>query len=635
MSFRHDINFLRCFAVLSVLLFHFEVTAISGGFAGVDIFFVISGFLMTKIIFQGIDHGSFSLIKFYISRAKRIIPALAFLCLCLVIIGWFILLPTEYRQLGKHATSSLVFLSNIIFSAEAGYFDTASHEKLLLHTWSLSIEWQFYILYPLLILLFKKLVGAPQLRVTLLLLTLALFLYNLFVNYVGDGSQYFSLLCRSWEMLLGGVAYLYPLKASKSTRAMLAYIGITGLITSIFLVDSSYQWPGTMTLLPVLATFLVIFADHKDGRIFSLKPFNLLGNISYSVYLWHWPIAVLCVRAFGEISAIHAIFGIVISLLLGYLSFIFIEQSFKNFNNSLKLASYSLVSLVTVLVVTVSIYLVNGAPYESRFAKNIIVADQEFLNREPRKGRCLSEKATSSPRCTYGPEKSLPDLILIGDSHASTMVNAVVKSLPSDSSVLFIAQAGCPTIKGVTLNNSNAESCRSFIDNELANIQQNYPHIPILVVNRWSYYISGKLGEEAGARITLDDPNIGFQKGFNQALEQTWCSIADNSRVIFMTPTPEFPMSMPKNVARMLLDGDFEAPFVSMASYSQRNHVFIEALEQLSTSCNIETVNVTQSLCKNDRCFGTTGERPNYYDDNHLSEWGARLLVPQLTKLLN
>ncbi|MDH2397129.1 acyltransferase [Providencia rettgeri] len=148
MSFRYDINFLRAIAVMAVVIFHFKPTFLPGGFSGVDIFFVISGYLMTGIIFKGFDKNNFSLVKFYIARANRIIPPLAFLCLILLVFGWFYLSTIDYKNLTKHIASSISFISNIIYSRESDYFDSDANYKWLLHTWSLSVEWQFYIIYP-------------------------------------------------------------------------------------------------------------------------------------------------------------------------------------------------------------------------------------------------------------------------------------------------------------------------------------------------------------------------------------------------------------------------------------------------------------------------------------------------------
>ena len=168
-SFRQDINGLRAIAVIAVVLFHFNASWMPGGFAGVDVFFVISGFLMTGIIFRGIEQENFSILKFYVARANRIIPALAVLCLVLLVFGWFYLTPLDYKALGKHAASSVAFLSNIIYWRESGYFDAASHEKWLLHTWSLSVEWQFYILYPLVLVAMRKFMSIKTMKFLLLI----------------------------------------------------------------------------------------------------------------------------------------------------------------------------------------------------------------------------------------------------------------------------------------------------------------------------------------------------------------------------------------------------------------------------------------------------------------------------------
>ena len=161
MQFREDINGLRAIAVIAVVLFHFNSSWMPGGFAGVDVFFVISGFLMTGIIFKGLEQQKFSILRFYVARANRIIPALAILCIILLILGWFYLTPQDYKALGKHAASSVTFVSNVTYWLESGYFDALASEKWLLHTWSLSVEWQFYLIYPL-VLVFWSLINGPK-----------------------------------------------------------------------------------------------------------------------------------------------------------------------------------------------------------------------------------------------------------------------------------------------------------------------------------------------------------------------------------------------------------------------------------------------------------------------------------------
>jgi peptidoglycan/LPS O-acetylase OafA/YrhL len=167
--FRKDINGLRALAVIAVVIFHFKPTWMEGGFAGVDVFFVISGFLMTGIIFRSLELNDFSVLKFYVARANRIIPALALLCIFLLLMGMIILTPNEYKELGKHVVGSIGFFSNILYWSESGYFDSASHDKWLLHTWSLSVEWQFYIIYPLVIFLLHKFISIKYLKLLILI----------------------------------------------------------------------------------------------------------------------------------------------------------------------------------------------------------------------------------------------------------------------------------------------------------------------------------------------------------------------------------------------------------------------------------------------------------------------------------
>jgi peptidoglycan/LPS O-acetylase OafA/YrhL len=218
MQFRKDINGLRAIAVIAVVLYHFNASWMPGGFAGVDVFFVISGFLMTGIIFKGLEQKSFSILKFYVARANRIVPALAVLCLALLVFGWLYLTPLDYRALGKHVGSSMGFLSNFTYWLEAGYFDAASNEKWLLHTWSLSAEWQFYIIYPLILVAMRKFMSVNVMKKTVLLGTVLGFMLCVIITYEWPNSAYYLLHTRAWEMMMGGVAYLYPI-AVKEERS--------------------------------------------------------------------------------------------------------------------------------------------------------------------------------------------------------------------------------------------------------------------------------------------------------------------------------------------------------------------------------------------------------------------------------
>ena len=257
MKFREDINGLRAFAVLGVLIFHFNHAWLPGGFAGVDVFFVISGFLMTSIIFRGLEGNNFSILNFYRSRFRRIVPALLVVVALLAIYGWLFLSPIPYYALSKHGGSSLLFFSNFIYLNESGYFDVASLEKLLLHTWSLSVEWQFYLIYPVVLILLSKVFSINNLKRIIVGLTVFGFAFSVYSSSKWPLHSYFLFPARAWEMLLGGVAYLYPLTIqSRIKKNGLEIVALGLILLSYFTASAETVWPGYYALLPVVGAFL-------------------------------------------------------------------------------------------------------------------------------------------------------------------------------------------------------------------------------------------------------------------------------------------------------------------------------------------------------------------------------------------
>jgi len=336
LQFRKDINGLRAIAVIAVVIFHFNSSWLPGGFSGVDIFFVISGFLMTGIIFRGFEQENFSIVKFYIARVNRIVPALALLCLTLLVLGWLFLPPMDYRTLGKHAQRSIFFVSNFLYLKEAGYFDTPSYEKWLLHTWSLSVEWQFYIVYPVILAVLKKYISLNSIKICVLIGAFLGFVFCVFSTYLWPDASYYLLFSRSWEMMLGGVAFLYPFALREKGKKIIEGIGGVLIIGSYFLVSKNTPWPGYLALFPVTGTFLIIQAQRSSSLITSNTLFQYLGKWSYSIYLWHWPLVVAIYYFSLNESFIYV--GIILSILFGFLSHKYIESiKFKDcFSNILR-----------------------------------------------------------------------------------------------------------------------------------------------------------------------------------------------------------------------------------------------------------------------------------------------------------
>jgi peptidoglycan/LPS O-acetylase OafA/YrhL len=395
MNFRNDINGLRAFAVLAVVLFHFDVPGFKGGFLGVDVFFVISGYLMTSIIFRRLSKDRFSVLEFYGDRARRIIPALAFLCFALGVFGWLIFLPSEFRAFGKAAGSSLGFFSNIVYWREAGYFDTRSHLKWLLHTWSLSVEWQFYLLYPLGILLVRKLFGRRGTKIALVGAALVSFAACV---YLSDPTKwptaaFFLLPTRAWEMIAGGLVYLFPLTAGRPVRRTLECIGLAMIAYGAVMFNENNEWPGYLALVPVLGTAFVILAARRHS-IFTGNPLaQFIGKISYSVYLWHWPFVVALTYFDREGSLRWRAAAIAGGFVMGYLSYALVESKTRKPPARDEARAFPrFITLRPILAFTLLLAIGGGSIYASqgvpnRFDRSVFIADSETYDTMSRTSR--------------------------------------------------------------------------------------------------------------------------------------------------------------------------------------------------------------------------------------------------------
>ena len=424
MQFRKDINGLRAIAVIAVVLFHFNPSWMPGGFAGVDVFFVISGFLMTGIIFRGIEQENFSILTFYVARANRIIPALAVLCLFLLVFGWFYLTPLDYQTLGKHVASSMGFLSNIIYWRESGYFDAASHEKWLLHTWSLSTEWQFYIIYPLVLVAMKQFMSLKTMKATVLVGTVLGFIFSVIATYQWPNPAYYLLFSRAWEMMIGGVAFLYPLELAKSRKKVFEWAGLTLIIVSYIFISKENLWPGYLAVIPVFGAFLLIQAQRDDSIVTSNRLFQLLGKWSYSIYLWHWPLVVAIYYFSLDEKFIYS--GIILSVILGFISNRYVESiNFRSYFSGIfgYLTCKPLFIAAFVGFIGIVIFIFRG--FESHYPESVLVASKESMNKNPRRDECHVGSG-KVPECIYGSGDF--GAIVIGDSHAQSIVRSVEKS---------------------------------------------------------------------------------------------------------------------------------------------------------------------------------------------------------------
>lgn len=631
-NFRNDINGLRAIAVIAVVLFHFKPTWVPGGFAGVDVFFVISGFLMTGIIFRGLEEKNFSILKFYMARANRIIPALALLCLILLIFGWFYLTPIEYRALGKHTATSISFLSNFIYWLEAGYFDKASHEKWLLHTWSLSVEWQFYIIYPLVLVAMRKLISIKTMKFFLGLGTVIGFIFCIIATSKWPNPSYYLLPTRAWELMIGGMAYLYPLSLKTQSKKFVELLGISLIIGSYFTVSAENPWPGYLAIFPVLGSFLMIQAHRNNSIITNNFLFQKLGTWSYSIYLWHWPLVVL-IFSFS-LAEYYIYLGIMLSIFLGFLSYKFIEtinlkNDFPNFFSYFKSKPIFLAG--TIAIVGCEDFITNGFIWH--YPKNIIAIANEENDKNPY--NCMIDNKFP---CHIGKKNNIK-AIIVGDSHADSLATSLanVFNLKSEG-IIVLTKASCPLILNIRFFESEDECLKENIK-RMQFLKNEYPNIPIFWVARTASYIYGETASERINSIKDTLPEIYFYKKytspeksllneFEYNLDKTIQSLVINRPVYIVLPTPEMKKNVPRHMAKELLLGKKNVDiYIEYNEYINRNKTLIEIMNHVAENNSIELLDPTPYLCNKHKCKAIYKNLPIYYDGDHMNEYGNKLLT--------
>lgn len=642
MEFRNDINGLRAIAVVAVVLYHFGMRGITGGFVGVDIFFVLSGFLMTAIILGGLERGSFSLGQFYLSRARRILPALLAVCGALLIFGWWWLAPTEYTTLAKHSSAAATFISNFVFKDEEGYFDAPSQAKWLLHTWSLSVEWQFYLLYPLLLMAFRRFVSRASRRVEALLwfLTAASLIACIIVSRSDSGFAFYLLPTRAWEMLIGGLAWRYGPRLNLSTRQRQCgtVAGLLFIALSILLFTPQLRWPGFYALLPTMGAVLIILAQPPRQWLLSHPVAQALGRWSYSIYLWHWPL-VVGLTYFDRKHGVWIAAGIAASVLLGALSYRFIEQPTRRYFTRTHWRAGVIAAIIGVgliLLASGAIQRANGIP--SRVSDDVAAIDREAKNHFPMPAGCgFNRKTQTLTPCIIGDEKH-PRWVIWGDSHAGTIAGAVQAALPGGIQLYWHQ---CSPIFDSEVRSKNDDNhCTSFMQQTWQQIETLPRDAAIIIINRYSVQTRGpnEVSNRAWGinynQLTLEEAAMDADTLYRKRVADSLCRMAEKRRVIAVMPIPEMGFDVPRTMARMAMTGATATPLgIPRATYDARNEVARAALQDAHKRCGVALLDPTPYLCKNGFCAAETEGIPRYLDNNHLSESGNRLLIPMFKQL--
>jgi peptidoglycan/LPS O-acetylase OafA/YrhL len=620
-QYRPDIDGLRAIAVISVLLHHLSTSLLPGGFVGVDIFFVISGYLITAHIYKESREGTFSIKQFYQRRINRIAPALVMMVLVVLAVGVFVLSPADLVRLNKSAISAIFGLANIFFWREYGnYFDQNVAEAPLLHTWSLGVEEQFYLVWPLLILLLIKLKRKQYIVSVLSLLTIG----GIAVSEIALGNfafaSYYLLPTRFFELMIGGVLSLFLFNQQRSlsrfSAGLLALIGFGLISGSLALIDKSSTFPGLNALWPCLGAALLILAGNSQHPLTWILTNRLMvgiGLISYSLYLWHWPIIAYCNYLNIAISPFVSLAIILASFLLGWLSWKFVETPMRRTGVNLVFAQvfwrrFALPCVILLAIGAITFY-TKGFPLRFDPQLAAIERTMESLPEVLRSGCDVPTALYETPpkdTCRLGQAKPKLDGILIGDSfanHFTGMVDVMAKA--EGISIMDYTMHGCPPILGYDTELDGiayAQKCRKRNEMAYANITANHFE-RVILAGHWP------TSAQAGTKLMSSIDHV----------LKTGAALT----IVLSNESIDRAHSCP---VRRVMYGSNE----SCESQRKGDPAYFSEIRSRYPQVNI--IDPNQVICTGDRCSPLIGSVPLYRDAYHLNDVGSRLIGESLLK---
>lgn len=659
LKYRPEVDGLRAVAVIPVILFHSGLHVFSGGFVGVDVFFVISGYLITSIILAEMLAGKFSLVTFYERRARRILPSLFVMMLICLPAAWLILDPPDFKYFAKSLVAVPIFSSNLLFWLESGYFDASAELKPLLHTWTLAVEEQYYVLFPLLLMLTWK--WGRRWMVALLALgaVASLTMAQIGVEQ-GSSTSFYLLHARAWELLVGSfIAFYFSWRpraesAGGPLHQSATLLGLALIVYAVFAFDSSTEFPGLNALVPTLgAALIILFATPQTwvGRVLSSRGFVFIGLISYSAYLWHQPVFAFARQSTLKAPSVAVMLPLAaFSLLLAYLSWRFVEQAFRQKATFSRNRIFALSAVGSVLFIAFGLagYLNNG--FNQRF--NIDRAlDGEFAETDIRSHCARNDdgKGGGIDFCLFGmaDAQATPDLAVFGDSHSEALLPAFDAAAKArGETIVHIGLGGCLPLLGLDVANGNYAPgvCTRLADREFE-YAKTHGLKRLVLISRWTLYTDGDYdqSELRGYFLVSANSRIKSRKAsrqlFAEALDRTidaYRSIGTQVYVVAQVPQQTInPKNLYYRLARrgtepeqqkLQLVSDVSVP---MAKHDALQRYSRELFQRQSALNRIKLVTLDDVFCKDQTCL--IGDDNSWYQDfNHLNANGARLIVGQI-----
>lgn len=605
-KYRPDIDGLRAVAILSVIVFHAFPQWLPGGFVGVDIFFVISGFLISSIIFGNLERNDFSYADFYARRVRRIFPALIVVLVSCYAVGWFLLLPDEYKQLGKHMAGGTGFISNLVLWSEAGYFDRASDAKPLLHLWSLGIEEQFYLLWPILL-------GVVwRYRLSFLTTTLAIAAVSFLINVLSMDEHpiagFYSPLARFWELMVGGLAAYLLLHRSQyllGRSGWPAAIGLLLITAAIVVIDQDKHFPGWWALLPTVGAFLMISAQPScwvNRHILGNRVMVWIGLVSYPLYLWHWPLlAFLRIQESGQPSVLARAIAILAAFVLATLTYWLLEKPIRHRPHQRWIVIALCLALVLVGAVGFKTYQRDGLSFRLMKISPELMGSKPDIGSEWRREQCFLEGAKRfADSCV---EEKRPTLFLWGDSHAAALYPGF-KQMQAEYPFGIVQRtaSACRPLLGKDFPNSRP--CKQLNDDTLRLVARLKPEYVLLHAN-WT------------------DP------GDLPALDATITAVrtAGAARIVLVGPDPTWNDELPRILFAYHRKEHHRPPLRMQENNAETAHTLDVAMREFARTRGVQYLSSLDVLCDASGCLTRTAETAQdimTMDGSHLTPQGAR-----------
>lgn len=638
-KYREDIDALRGLAVLLVVIYHAFPEILPGGFIGVDVFFVISGYLITSIILLSINRGDFSLKEFYARRIRRLFPALITVLLFVLGLGWLVLFPEEYQQLGSHVANSVIFILNFELINEVGYFDVDSHYKPLLHLWTLSVEEQYYLLWPLIILLFLKINKHPGYFLGFLFI--ASLSANLYFSQGYTQETYYHTLTRFWQLAAGSLLAVWLINHQSNLNYFGGKLTMWGgailISLSAVFIDSQMIYPGYLAILPVVGALMIIIANSRLKQYAGLVK---LGLISYPLYLWHWVfISFLYIYLGRKPETLALVLAVVLSLIFAYLTFKYIEQ----LRYQKRVTPYLITVLVIIGLTGVYVEQKKGLP-DRQSMDNFTEANVQFKRTPAKDDLCIGytnelledQQTFNYCRASALDKKKL--IAIIGDSHAHVLfpgISALANSY--DYGTILLANSSCPTLQGFEWrrNFKEVEACKVKIKQILTIIEQDPRVEKVIMATRGPAYIHGEVQglftyESVEHSLSLvKDPKQTYDTYF-QGFKNTLLRLEKTAHVkdvFYKLENPELDF-LPKEVISRpydYFDISDNRSFMDRYLYLKRMSMYRKHVSLLNFP-KLKILDPIDALCDKDVCYSNMDNNFLYADDDHFSVYGSHFV---------